>query len=43
MLKSHLGFDVFVRQRIRLYGINNLNLRTTDLVEKEKGYGYNVD
>tara|TARA_B100000035_G_C21036674_1_gene571380 strand:- start:4639 stop:4992 length:354 start_codon:yes stop_codon:yes gene_type:complete len=32
-----LGFDVFVRQRIRLYGINTPESRTTDLVEKEKG------
>ena len=32
-----LGFDVFVRQRIRLFGINTPESRTTDLVEKEKG------
>lgn len=32
-----LGFDVFVRQRIRLYGINTPESRTTDLEEKERG------
>ena len=32
-----LGFDVFVRQRIRLYGINTPESRTTDLAEKERG------
>ncbi len=32
-----LGFDVFVRQRIRLYGINTPESRTTNLSEKEKG------
>lgn len=32
-----LGFDVFVRQRIRLYGINTPESRTTNLEEKERG------
>lgn len=32
-----LGFGVFLKQRIRLYGINTPETRTTDLSEKEKG------
>ena len=32
-----LGFNVLIRQRIRLYGINTPECRTTDLEEKEKG------
>lgn len=33
-----LGFGVFLKQRIRLYGINTPETRTTDLVEKERGF-----
>jgi micrococcal nuclease len=32
-----LGFGVFMRQRVRLYGINTPESRTKDLVEKELG------
>jgi len=32
-----LGFGVFLKQRIRLYGINTPETRTTDLEEKERG------
>jgi micrococcal nuclease len=32
-----LGFNVMIRQRIRLYGIDTPESRTTDLQEKEKG------
>ena len=32
-----LGFGVFMKQRIRLYGINTPESRTRDLEEKEKG------
>ena len=32
-----LGFSVFVKQRIRLYGINTPESRTRDLEEKERG------
>lgn len=32
-----LGFNVLIRQRIRLYGIDTPEARTRDLVEKEKG------
>ena len=32
-----LGFDVWVKKRIRLYGINAPETRTTDLEEKNKG------
>ena len=32
-----LGFDVWVKKRIRLYGINAPESRTRDLSEKEKG------
>ena len=32
-----LGFDVKIKQRVRLYGINTPEVRTRDLVEKEKG------
>lgn len=33
-----LGFGVFIKQRIRLYGINTPETRTTDLEEKERGF-----
>ena len=33
-----LGFGVFLRQRIRLYGINTPETRTLDLEEKERGF-----
>ena len=32
-----LGFDVKIKQRVRLYGINTPEVRTKDLKEKEKG------
>ena len=32
-----LGFGVFMKQRIRLYGINPPESRTRDLEEKERG------
>jgi len=32
-----LGFSVFVKQRIRLYGINTPDSRSKDLEEREKG------
>lgn len=32
-----LGFGVFIKQRIRLYGINTPESRTTDLEEKARG------
>ena len=32
-----LGFGVFMRQRVRLYGINTPESRTRDLEEKERG------
>ena len=32
-----LGFGVFIRQRIRLYGIDTPESRTKDLDEKERG------
>jgi len=32
-----LGFGVFMRQRVRLYGINTPESRTKDLQEKELG------
>lgn len=32
-----IGFDVFVKKRIRLYGIDTWESRTRDLAEKEKG------
>ena len=32
-----LGFNVLIRQRIRLYGIDTPEARTRDLAEKEKG------
>lgn len=32
-----LGFDIWKRVNIRLYGINTPETRTRDLVEKEKG------
>ena len=32
-----LGFGVFMKQRIRLYGINTPESRTRDLEEKERG------
>lgn len=32
-----LGFNVLIRQRIRLYGINTPESRTTDLEEKDRG------
>ena len=33
-----LGFDVHIKARFRLYGINAPETRTTDLVEKQLGY-----
>ena len=33
----NLGFNVILRQRVRLYGIDTWESRTTDPVEKEKG------
>ena len=32
-----LGFNITIKQRIRMYGINAPESRTTDLKEKEKG------
>jgi len=32
-----LGFDVKIKQRVRLYGINTPEVRTKDLKEKERG------
>lgn len=32
-----LGFDVWVKKRVRLYGINAPESRTRDLAEKQKG------
>lgn len=32
-----LGFDIFVKQRIRLFGINTPQSRTNDVDEKERG------
>jgi micrococcal nuclease len=32
-----LGFDVKIKQRVRLYGINTPEVRTKDLNEKQKG------
>ena len=32
-----LGFDVWVKKRIRLYGINTPETRTRDLEEKKAG------
>ena len=32
-----IGFDVFVKKRIRLYGIDTWESRTRDLEEKKKG------
>ena len=32
-----LGFDVKIKQRVRLYGINTPEVRTKDLKEKQKG------
>jgi len=32
-----LGFDVKIKQRVRLYGINTPEVRTKDLEEKQKG------
>lgn len=32
-----LGFDVHLKARIRLYGINTPEIRTRDLEEKERG------
>jgi len=33
-----LGFNTFIKKRIRLHGIDTPEIRTKDLVEKEKGY-----
>ena len=33
----NLGFNITIKQRVRLYGINTPESRTTDLKEKEKG------
>ena len=33
----NLGFNVIIRQRVRLYGINTPESRTTDLEEKARG------
>ncbi len=35
--KIDLGFDVWVKKRIRLYGINTPETRTRDLEEKKAG------
>lgn len=32
-----LGFDIWIKRRIRLYGINTPETRTTDLDEKTRG------
>ena len=32
-----LGFDVWVKKRVRLYGINTPETRTRDLSEKQAG------
>lgn len=32
-----LGFDIHIRQRLRLYGINTPESRTKDLQEKKRG------
>ena len=32
-----LGFDVWIKKRIRLYGINTPEVRTRDIWEKEQG------
>ena len=32
-----LGFDVWVKNRIRFYGVDTWESRTRDLAEKEKG------
>ena len=32
-----LGFDIYAKQRVRLYGINTPECRTRDLVEKAAG------
>ena len=37
-----LGFGVFVKKRVRLYGIDTAESRTRDLVEKEKGIAAKV-
>ena len=34
-----LGFDVWVKNRIRFYGVDTWESRTRDLEEKEKGLG----
>lgn len=33
-----VGFDIIVKKRIRLYGINTPEIRTRDKKEKELGY-----
>ena len=33
-----LGFDVWVKNRIRFYGVDTWESRTRDLAEKEKGF-----
>ena len=37
LLTADLGFGVFVKKRIRLFGIDTWESRTRDLVEKKKG------
>lgn len=32
-----LGFDIFIRQRIKLYGINTAQSRDSNIEQKEKG------
>jgi micrococcal nuclease len=33
-----LGFDIHIKQRVRLYGINTPETRTRDLEEKKRGF-----
>jgi micrococcal nuclease len=33
-----LGFDITIKKRVRLYGINTPEIRTRDLVEKKAGF-----
>ena len=33
-----LGFDITIKRRVRLYGINTPEVRTRDSEEKKKGY-----
>ena len=36
-LMINLGFDLFTKKRVRLYGIDAPETRTRDLIEKKKG------